>query len=111
MGTWSKGLSRYDERSFSFQNFDMGSGLPTNGIWSVATAGTNDVWIGTRGGGLVRYDGSRFERFTTITTTNGLPSDTIFKILPVSQGVVWIGTDNGLSKLADGSQHAWRKIG
>jgi hypothetical protein len=75
IGTWDRGLSRYDGRKF--QNFTMESGLPTNGFGP--RRGCEEQGVARHRGGGRGYDGQRFDRYTT---TNGLASDTILKILP-----------------------------
>ena len=49
IGTWDRGFSRYDGRTF--QNFTMESGLPANGVWSVAVDAKTD------GAGILRAVG------------------------------------------------------
>lgn len=51
------------------------------------------VWAGTWGGGLSRFDG---KRWTTYTTGEGLPGNHIFVLHVTAKGLLWIGTNNGL---------------
>ena len=57
-----------------------------------------NIWIGTSGGGLLKYDGTSFEQFTT---NDGLPSNSIRDILVDEHGL-WICTSNGLANMKDG---------
>lgn len=58
-----------------------------------ALAAEDDVlWIGTKGGGLIRLDG---ESMTHFTTRDGLGSDYIFTLTPTSTGALWIGVSGG----------------
>jgi ligand-binding sensor domain-containing protein len=51
------------------------------------------VWAGTWGGGLSRFDG---QRWTTYTMQEGLPGNHIFMLHITAQGRLWIGTNNGM---------------
>lgn len=53
------------------------------------------VWCGTWGGGLSRFDGARWQVYTT---AHGLPSNHIFSLHEDPQGVLWVGTGNGLAR-------------
>jgi signal transduction histidine kinase/streptogramin lyase len=56
------------------------------------------VWVGTSGGGLVRYrNGSTMQ----LRQTDGLADDFVFSITEDREGSLWIGTRNGLSQLSD----------
>jgi ligand-binding sensor domain-containing protein len=49
------------------------SGLPKNWISSIAIDGKGDKWIGTDGGGLVKFDGVRWTVYNTYNSK--LPSN------------------------------------
>ena len=52
------------------------------------------LWMGTRGGGITRFDGMTF---TTFTNKNGLSNNAINCIKEDAQKNIWIGTNDGLS--------------
>lgn len=52
------------------------------------------LWMGTRGGGITRFDGMTF---TTFTNKNGLSNNVINCIKEDAQKNIWIGTNDGLS--------------
>jgi len=52
-----------------------------------------NLWFGTTGDGVYKYDGKSFTQFTT---SNGLNSNTVFCILEDQSGKIWIGTDDGV---------------
>lgn len=52
-----------------------------------------NLWFGTSGEGVYRYDG---KTFTNFTTKDGLSNDLVLSILEDSTGKIWFGTDNGL---------------
>jgi len=59
-----------------------------------------DVWAGTWGGGLSRFDGSEWVSYTV---ADGLPGNHVFMLHEDPDGVVWIGTSNGLARFEDGN--------
>lgn len=52
-----------------------------------------NLWFGTTGEGLYKYDG---ESFIQYTLTNGLNSNTVHCILEDAEGKIWIGTAAGV---------------
>ncbi|MFI5204106.1 MAG: histidine kinase [Flavobacteriales bacterium] len=83
----------------SFRNFSLNEGLPQSQVNAFATDKYGYVWIGTRGGGVARFDGKTFETFTK---TNGLSSDFVLSLESFGNDVL-IGTNKGLCYY-DGSQ-------
>lgn len=57
------------------------------------------VWAGTWGGGLSRFDG---KNWTTYTTVEGLPGNHIFMLHIDTKGQLWIGTNKGLAQWKNG---------
>jgi signal transduction histidine kinase/ligand-binding sensor domain-containing protein/DNA-binding response OmpR family regulator len=58
------------------------------------------LWIGTEGGGVVRFKGGGFSSFTTKA---GLTSDLILSICQDREGSLWVGTyGGGLNRLKQG---------
>lgn len=70
-----------------------------NYIIALAVDGEGVVWAGTWGGGLGRYDGSRW---TNYTTQEGLPGNHVSMLHFSKQGDLWVGTNNGLAQMRDG---------
>jgi ligand-binding sensor domain-containing protein/signal transduction histidine kinase len=121
-GTNSGGLSRYDGNRIdaiengkimsmqdtqdlkkvngkfvkTFTNFKTDQGLPNNCVLSITEDKMGNIWIGTLGGGLSRYDG---KSFITYSTQNGLPDIVISQIKMVQRGNIAIGTNFGLAIL------------
>ena len=54
------------------------------------------IWIGTNGGGLNRFD-RQTEAFTHYKETDGLPDNVVYGILEDGLGRLWLSTNNGLS--------------
>jgi ligand-binding sensor domain-containing protein len=67
-----------------------------NYMVSLAVDAQGVVWAGTWGGGLSRFDGTKW---TSYTVTEGLPGNHVFMLHIDPKGVLWVGTDNGLAKM------------
>ena len=63
-----------------------------------AVAQTKDgyLWVGTEGGGLLRFDGIRFEAWIP-PSGRQLPSQNIYALAASTDGGLWIGTARGLA--------------
>ncbi len=57
----------------------------------------NILWIGTEGGGLVKFD-KVTQTITRITTNNGLPGNVVLRILKDKKRNLWISTYYGLCR-------------
>ncbi len=67
-----------------------------NYIISLAVGNDGQVWAGTWGGGLSRFDGKSWK---TYTTNEGLPGNHVFMLHKDLDGKIWIGTNKGLAVL------------
>jgi ligand-binding sensor domain-containing protein len=65
-----------------------------NYIVSLSVAPNGDVWAGTWGAGLSRFDG---EIWKTFTVADGLPSNHVFALHTDEAGRLWVGTNRGLA--------------
>ena len=77
------------------------SGLLNNGVSCLAVDGSGNIWIGTFGGGLAKYDGTNPEGtgWTVYNTSNsGLPDNSVLCLDIDGSGNKWIGTSSGLAK-------------
>ncbi|MCP5102303.1 MAG: diguanylate cyclase [bacterium] len=63
-------------------------------ISSLMEDDAGNFWVGTRGSGLHRFKGGKWDTFTT---QNGLSDDKVICLHKDSQGRLWIGTGNGLN--------------
>ncbi|MEO0007798.1 MAG: hypothetical protein RJA20_1994 [Bacteroidota bacterium] len=100
----SCGLIRIDNLSGTpdfrvYHNFTpQGILFASNHLLSVYPdrAEDNIVWIGTKGGGLCKFDKNTAET-EIFTTHNGLNDNVIYGILPDSTGKLWLSTNRGIS--------------
>jgi len=70
-----------------------------NYVVSLEVDRQGNVWAGTWGGGLSRYDG---KKWVSYTVADGLPGNHVFMLHMDDQGTLWIGTNNGLTQWQDG---------
>lgn len=85
-------------RHLSWGHLSNGQGLSDRAIWSVAQDKKGFIWFGTRGAGLLRYDGNKF---LIISTLEGLPSNSVRDLTVRENGDLWIATDRGLAMIQD----------
>ena len=72
------------------------SKLPSNYITSLASDKDDAIWIGTFGGGLVRFDGVTMEIYNSENSM--LPGNYVRAIDIDKDGKLWISADGGLAK-------------
>lgn len=68
-------------------------------IWDIDTDGQGNVWIGTNGEGLWRYDGKSVTKFTTENSdlTNGY----VWQVFCADNGDIWAGHNLGIDRIRD----------
>jgi signal transduction histidine kinase/ligand-binding sensor domain-containing protein len=76
--------------------------LPGDDVRVLLEGRHGDLWLGTYGGGLVRFDGARFESFNE---SDGLASLKVWALHEDDKGALWIGTDRGLHCYRAGEIH------
>jgi len=64
-------------------------------LWIAVSPETEDVWIGTMGGGLCRYSAGRFDTFNQFNS--GLPNDVVFAVA-CQEEYVWTATPAGVGR-------------
>jgi ligand-binding sensor domain-containing protein len=73
-------------------------------VFSLIVDDRDQVWAGTWGGGLSRYDGQRWHNYTV---RDGLAGNIVYSIARDSDGTLWIGTNHGLSRFDGTSWHTY----
>jgi len=68
-----------------------------NKINVIEAEGDSIIWVGTEGGGLVKFDGSNWLIYNT--NNSDISSNNITTIKIDENGVKWIGTSSGLTKI------------
>jgi ligand-binding sensor domain-containing protein len=82
----------------AFFNLTTDNGLPSDDITALL-AQDDIIWIGTRGGGLLRFQENQLQVFTRENI--GLPSNVITALALDAEGVLFVGTDRGLASFQD----------
>lgn len=72
----------------------QGSG-PSDNIHCSLEDKSGNLWFGTTGEGVYRYNGTSFTQFTV---KEGLNSNTVYSILEDRSGNIWIGTSDGVCR-------------
>ncbi|MBN1593783.1 MAG: PQQ-binding-like beta-propeller repeat protein, partial [Candidatus Coatesbacteria bacterium] len=85
---------------FTFATYTVAnSPLPSNLITTIEPRpGTDEVWIGTRGGGVAVYD-VLADDWTIYDTSDGLASNWVNCIYFDTHERAWIGTDHGVTQI------------
>jgi ligand-binding sensor domain-containing protein len=76
----------------------MERGDPTynpNYTFAMHAAPDGQMWAGTWGGGVARFDGKNWHNYTT---RDGLVGNIVYSIARDASGVFWFGTDKGVSR-------------
>lgn len=87
-------LSQYVHRAWSVRD-----GFLNAAPWAITQTTDGYIWIGTTSG-LLRFDGSSFELWTS-PEGKKLPSTRVMALLGARDGSLWIGMVGGLAHFAD----------
>ncbi len=79
----------------TFTRFTDVQGLSSNSIYSIIEDQNGNIWFGTNGGGLTKYNGKFFTHFTQ---KEGLCNNIVRDILEDNVGNLWFATDGGVDK-------------
>ena len=88
------------EGGFShFTTYTTDHGLALDNITSSLLDASGNLWFGTWGGGISRFDGLSFTNFNT---AHGLSNNLVHCLAQDAEGHIWIGTDGGGVSIYDG---------
>ncbi|MBX7223664.1 MAG: GAF domain-containing protein [Blastocatellia bacterium] len=73
--------------------FGREQGIPPFPVWALLEDRQGRIWIGSRGGGLLKYEGGHFTRYGK---KEGWPDETIFNLVEDPKGGLWAATNGGL---------------
>ena len=90
-----------DNNPHSFSSFSKLQGLKHGGISCVLEDKYGNLWFGTTGGGVSKYDGQHFTHFTD---KQGLSNNFVRCILEDKFGNIWFGTAGGGVSKYDGQR-------
>jgi len=77
---------------FHLSHLDVEQGLPAPSIRAIRQDQKGFLWLGTFGGGLLRFDGKTFRSYPRETTRF---STTVNAIFEDKKGQLWVGTEKG----------------
>jgi ligand-binding sensor domain-containing protein/signal transduction histidine kinase len=87
------GLTRFDGERFVVFDRDNTPVFGENNVFCLTVSRDNTLWIGTEGGGLIRYRDGAFRAYGT---SEGLNNGFVRTIYEDRTGEIWVGTDSGL---------------
>ncbi len=96
------GLWKFDGNSFKSYQHDVAdsSSLAYDFVWVIFEDSQNNIWAGTYGGGLSRYNPNT-DNFTSFSYDKddslSISDNRVRGIAEDPNGNIWLGTDNGLS--------------
>jgi signal transduction histidine kinase/ligand-binding sensor domain-containing protein len=96
----AEGVVRFD--GVRFTAFDTGNTpeIKSNNVQSLLVDRSGTLWLGTHGGGVIRYKNGLFTNFST---SDGLSSMFIKSLFEDRAGNIWVGTDgSGLNLFQNG---------
>lgn len=105
MGT-DAGLCTFD--GHHIRRVSLPDTLESTKIWAIAEDNAGDLWLGTYGAGLIKYDGKEFIRYTTPELINNQ-----IRVLHFSQryNALMVGTQSGFSMVSDRDIFSWAPEG
>lgn len=90
----TRGLCRLiGEKATAFGKED---GLPGRGVRSILVLGSDEVWVGTRGGGVAVW---RPSGIRTLARQDGLVHDGVWRLARDLSGAIWVATSGGVSRV------------
>ncbi len=81
-------------QQYNFRTYSLEEGLPQSEVRSLIQDQQGNIWLGTNGGGLCRFNGKEFEIYTK---KQGLPDNIVGAVYEDSKGILWIATSKGIS--------------
>jgi ligand-binding sensor domain-containing protein/serine phosphatase RsbU (regulator of sigma subunit) len=104
VATYRDGLYAINPNNYSVKRYTTSEGLPSNNIYCIfEDKSTNEIYIGTDGGGMsvLNFIRSTEKPFVTtykhIDNKNSISSNSVNNIYKDKDGCIWIATSNGLN--------------
>lgn len=97
------GLCSYDARKKSgIVRYNTDEEFSLRTLWSMCEDNSGNIWFGTGGFGVAKYDGMNFTYFAE---ENGLSNNSVWSIAKDSAGNLWMGTEKGLNCIVTGNEN------
>lgn len=103
IGTRNDGIFYYDHNQHTLKNYkndkqkDDPYQLPENYVTDIIKDSQGEVWIGTFGGGISRFNLNTGE-FRTYNAQHSMLNNNVCKIIEDDSGNLWISTNTGISE-------------
>jgi signal transduction histidine kinase len=81
----------------ALQLHNSGTLIGSERFWVLHADEDGVIWIGTLGGGLLRFEDGKFTRYTP---RDGLPNEHVSQILEDQRGQLWLGTRGGIVRVS-----------
>lgn len=88
----AKEIYSIDPNPQNFSSFNKLQGLQYTNIQSIIEDKSGNLWFGTKGGGVAKYDG---QNFTNFTQNEGLGNNNVSCLFEDENGNLWFGTWGG----------------
>jgi diguanylate cyclase (GGDEF)-like protein len=96
------GLARWERGHWTELTQD--NGLPAGGMYAALVARDGEVWLGSAGRGVARWQG--YESFASWTTAQGFGADSVWSVLRSAHRGLVLGTRAGCYHLDEASRRA-----
>ncbi len=96
-----------NSQQYNLRNYSVTEGLAQSQVFSMVEDANGFIWMGTRGGGISRFDGLQFKNYSS---KDGLLNDYIYDLKTDKRGNLWIATNAGVSRF-DGTNFKNFKLG
>lgn len=99
--TYNNGLVSFDKKTLQWNRItadDPASPLASNKLVCLHDDHKGNLWIGTDGGGLNKYN-FKTKQVTIYDTQYGISSNVIYGIQEDANGLIWMTTNNGIYNL------------
>lgn len=90
------GLARFDGMQFDVFDRRNTPALPAAIIQQLLVDRQGNLWIASRGGGVIRFRDNTFKAFTR---EHGLLSDEVWTLMESGGGSIWVGSNSGLNRV------------
>ena len=89
--------ARSEEGVKPFLNQNLGAQIGGERFSALYADDEGVIWIGSLGGGLLRFQAGQFTRFNL---REGLPNEYVSQILEDGRGQLWLGTRSGITRVS-----------
>ncbi|MCB9241602.1 MAG: hypothetical protein H6608_10735, partial [Flavobacteriales bacterium] len=87
-------LLQTQAQRYQFKTYSLADGVPQSQVFDIMNDSRGFLWLGTRGGGIARFDGRNFRNFQTV---DGLINNFVNCLYEDKAGQIWVGTQSGIS--------------